>query len=91
MSNKKVAPKEVGQPTQQEMFEQVLQENARLRAALQDKNTYETMEQLRMFIEIAKSNIFLGDVETDSYVKNKIKEVILPPKQVAVEEPETGF
>jgi hypothetical protein len=78
------------QPTQAEMFEQVLAENARLRAALQDKQSFETMEQLRLFIEVAKAGIFGNDTAAQEYVVGKIKEVIIPKVEVK-EESKSGF
>lgn len=83
MSNKPKGKVTGNQPSQQEMFETVLRENAMLRQQLTDKSTYETMEQLKIFVDIAKSNLFTGDPQ--EYILNKIKEVILPMQKEVVE------
>jgi PDZ domain-containing secreted protein len=79
------------QPTQTEMFEQVLRENARLREALNDKANYEFMEQLKLLVEVYKSGIFGNDVEATTYLQEKIKSAVVV-KEVK-EEPvtESGF
>ena len=74
--------------SQEEIFEAVLRENAMLRQQLSDKSTYETMEQLRIFVDIAKSGLFTG--EQHGYVLGKIAEVIFP-KVEATEEVTSGF
>lgn len=88
--------KEKEQPTQAEMFEQVLRENSRLREALQDKTNYEFMEQLKLIVEIYKSGVFSTDPEALAYITEKIKSsVVVKEKEVEVEveEPvrESGF
>lgn len=77
--------------SQEEIFEAVLRENAMLRQQLTDKSTYETMEQLRIFVDIAKSNLFTG--EHHNYILSKIGEVVFPKVEETkeVEEVTSGF
>ena len=69
------------QMSNDEMIQTLLRENAMLRQQLGDKNTYETIEQLKIFVDIAKSNVFEGDKHL--YILSKIEEVVFP----RVEEP----
>ena len=80
MSNR---PKSKGtnqpQMSNDEMIQTLLRENAMLRQQLGDKNTYETIEQLKIFVDIAKSNVFEGDKHL--YILNKIEEVVFPREE----------
>ena len=73
------------QMSNDEMIQALLKENAMLRQQLGDKNTYETIEQLKIFVDIAKSNVFKGDKHL--YILSKIEEVVFPRVEEPVEEP----
>ena len=96
MSNKKEQVK-TNQPSQEEMFKQVLEENSRLRQALQDKTMYEVMDQVRIYVDIFKSDMFTKDKKVLEYITEKVKEVIMPKStvknenKVVEEEVKSGF